>query len=265
MNIFLREMKAHRKSLIIWCIFVLLMVVSGMGKYMAYSASGQSINEIIRQMPKSVRLILGFGSFDVSKASGFYGMLFFYLAIMATIHASMLGAAIISKEERDKTSEFLFVKPVSRSKIITAKLLAAFTNVFIFNIVTTVSSIGIVGKYSKGEDVTGDIMKLMVGMFILQLIFMCIGTGVAAVSKNPKTSVGVAAGILFVAFILYKGIELNDKLESVKYLTPFKYYDAKDLMYSGRFQPVYLILSLVIIAGLLSVTYVFYRKRDLNV
>ena len=35
---------------------------------------------------------------------------FFILLLMATIHAAMLGATIIAKEERDKTSEFLFVK-----------------------------------------------------------------------------------------------------------------------------------------------------------
>ena len=63
--------------------------------------------------------LLGFSDLDLSKVSGYYGMLFIYLLLMATIHAAMLGATIIAKEERDKTSEFLFVKPVSRSKVIT--------------------------------------------------------------------------------------------------------------------------------------------------
>ena len=61
-------------------------------------------------------------------------------------------------------------------------------NILIFNIITLVSSIIIVGKYSKGEAVSGDIVILMVGMFILQLMFMFIGTAIAAVSKNPKTA-----------------------------------------------------------------------------
>ena len=46
---------------------------------------------------------------------------------MATVHAAMLGADIISKEERDKTAEFLFVKPISRNKIIISKLLGSFS------------------------------------------------------------------------------------------------------------------------------------------
>ena len=113
------------------------------------------MNELFAQMPKSMQTIFGIGTFDLSKASGYYGMLFLYLLLMATIHAAMLGADIISKEERDKTSEFLLVKPISRNKIITSKLLAALINIIIFNIITLVSSIIIVGKYSKGEAVSG--------------------------------------------------------------------------------------------------------------
>ena len=153
---------------------------------------------LFAQMPKSMLAIFGIGTFDLSKASGYYGMLFLYLVLMATIHAAMLGADIISKEERDKTAEFLLSKPISRNKIITSKLLAALMNILIFNIITLVSSIIIVGKYSKGEAVSADIVILMGGMFILQLIFMLIGTAIAAVSKNPKTATSISTAVLLI-------------------------------------------------------------------
>lgn len=265
MNVFIIEMKAHRKSLIIWCIAVLLMVGTGMSKYEVFSTSGQSINDVMSKLPKVVQAIFGIGSFDLSKASGFYALLFLYLVLMTTIHAAMLGANIISKEERDKTTEFLMVKPISRDKIITAKLSAAFVNIIILNIVTLISSLVIVGYFGKGESVTGDITLLMAGMFILQLMFMFIGTALAAVSKHPKTSPSVATGIILVAYLLSTAIDINLKLENLRYLTPFKYFEAKNLIPSGGFEPVFVILSVFIIAVSLSVTYVFYRKRDLNV
>src|SRR5665647_2096234 len=110
MNVFIVEMRAHRKGLIIWAFGIIFMVVAGMGKYVALSSSGQSMKEVFSQMPKSMQIIFGIGSFDLSKASGYYGMLFLYLALMATIHAAMLGACLLSKEERDKTAEFLLSK-----------------------------------------------------------------------------------------------------------------------------------------------------------
>lgn len=263
MNIFFREMKAHRKALIIWCISIILLVISGMGKFEAYSA--QNMNQLLAKMPKSLMAIFGMSSLDVSKISGYYGMLFIYLALMATIHAAMLGANIISKEERDKTAEFLMAKPVSRNKIIASKLMAALLNIIIFNITTLVSSLLMVGYYSKGEDNTGNVAILMLGMFILQLIFLFIGTGMASLSKNPKLATTIATTILLVTYILSVVIDLNSKLKNLKYLTPFKYYEAKNLMYGGGLDPVFVTLSVVIIAAMLSVTYVFYKKRDLNV
>jgi ABC-2 type transport system permease protein len=265
MNIFLKELKSHRKSLLFWCIGVFLMVVSGMSKYEAYSSSGQSMNDLLADMPKSLAAVLGFNDLDVSKASGYYGLLSLYLLLMATIHAAMLGATMIAKEERDKTAEFLFVKPVSRNQIISAKLLAAFVNIVIVNLVTFASSIALMGKYSHGEEINGDITITMAGMFILQVLFMVIGSALAAVKKKPKAAASQATAILLLTYILSVAIDLNEHMEGLKYFTPFKYFEAKNVMYGGGLDVVYVILSIVLIAALAAVTYVFYKKRDLHI
>jgi len=264
MNVFIMEMKANTKALIIWCIAMLFMVGSGMSKFDALSSTGQ-INDIMSKLPSALKAIFGLGNFDLSKASGYYGLLFLYLVLMTTIHAAMLGANIISKEERDKTTEFLMVKPISRSKIITAKLLAASVNIIILNIITLVSSIAIVGYMAKGEVVNGEIEILMAGMFILQLMFMLIGTALAAVIKKPKTAASIATGMILATYLLSTAIDINTNLESLKYITLFKYFEAKNLIASGGFDPVFIVLSAIIIIILLYVTYVFYKKRDLSV
>lgn len=265
MNIFMREIKANRKSLIIWCIGVIFMVISSMGKYAGMSSSGQSMNELMASMPKSLQVIMGTGAFDLSKASGYYGTIFLYLLLMATIHAVMIGANIVSKEERDHTAEFLFVKPISRKNIITFKLAAALLQIIVFNVITLISSILAVAKYSSGEKVTDDITLLMLAMFILQLLFMVIGSAMAAVMKNPKSSTAHSTGLLLITFILSITIDLNRNLASLNYFTPFKYFEAKNIMYGGGFDIPFVILSLVLIATLSTITYVFFQKRDLYV
>lgn len=265
MNIFLKEMKSHRKSLVFWSIGVFLMVASGMVKYESLSSSGQPMNEMLAGMPKSLLAVLGIGEFDISTATGYYGLLFIYLLLMATIHAAMLGATIIAKEERDKTTEFLFVKPVSRNQIITAKLLAAFVNILILNLVTFISSVLLVGKYSDGGVVTGDIAITMAGMFILQILFMVIGSSLAAVKKKSKAAASLATGVLLLTYVISVAIDLNENIEGLKYLTPFKYFEAKSVMFGAGFELIFVLLSVVLIAGLTVVTFVFFKKRDLNV
>lgn len=266
MNIFLKEMKAHSKAIIIWCLGMLFMIAGGMVKFGGYTAADKSMNDIVAAMPKALKIIFGFGSLDLSTASGYFGMLFLYILLIATIHAAMLGANIISKEERDKTSEFLFVKPVSRNKVITSKLLAALANIIILNIFSLITSIAVIGKYRTREDaLITNTVTLMLGLFILQILFMCIGAAFAAVSKNPKTAVSVSTGIVLVSYFLSVITDLNTKLDVLKYITPYKYFEAKNIMYSSGLDSVSLILSTAIIAVCIYVIFTFYKKRDLTV
>lgn len=265
MNIFLRELKSHRKGLLFWSLGMVALVASGMAKYAVYQNTGQSIVSIIGQLPKTVQIIFGLTGFDLSTASGFYGVLFLYISLMATVHAILIGTDLIAHEERDKTAEFLFVKPISRANIITYKLLAGLVNLVIFNLVTTVSSVLIVGHFNKGAPVTKDILVLMVGLFFLQLLFFFAGVAIAAANRKPKRSASLATSLLLVTFILSFLINFNARLDWLKYLTPFKYFDAKALIDSGRPDPVYVSISIVAIAALLAVTYQVYDKRDLSV
>jgi ABC-2 type transport system permease protein len=265
MNIFLRELRAHRKSLIIWSIAIFFMITSAMAKYSAYNESDQSMNELLSKIPKTIRAVLGMGDFNLTTISGFYGMCYFYLILMAAIHASMLGANIISKEERDKTTEFLMVKPVSRSQIMTSKIIAALFNIVVFNIVTLVLSIAIVEKYAKGESIMGEIFTLMLGMFILQLIFLFIGTTIAAARANPKSAASTSMAVMLVTFVLSSIISMNNSLDFLKFTTPFKYFEAQDLISGKGFNPLFVMLSVIIISLMVYFTYTFYKKRDLNV
>jgi len=266
MNIFFRELKSHRNSLIFWSIGMIALIGASMAKYAAYASTGQSMGELIDQFPKMMQTIFGISGFDLSKASGFFGVIFMYVALMATIHAILLGSDVISKEERDRTSEFLFVKPLSRSYAVTSKLLSGLVNLIIINIVTLVSSIYFTAIVNKtGEPVNKDIMILMAGLFFLQLIFFTIGSAIAGISRKPKSAPGAATTTLLVTFFIYFIVNLNDKLDILKYLTPFKYFDARNLLADGKLDPLYITLSSAIIVVMLISTYVFYNKRDLNV
>ncbi|MBE4910662.1 ABC transporter permease subunit [Bacillus luteolus] len=264
MNLFVRELKAHRKSLIIWSIGMVLLIVSGVGKYSGFSASDQSMNELMSQMPKSLQAIMGSNSFDLSTIMGYYGLLFLYIVLMAVIHSSMLGATIIAKEERDKTAEFLFVKPLSRNKIISSKLCATLVNVVVLNIITFISSLLIVQQNADGAAVFKDIALLMMGLFMLQILFMSIGTALAALKKNSKKAASIATAILLAAFILSIAIDMKESLEPLRFLTPFKYFEAKQILSGGGYETIYFILSFVLIFILIALTFTSYKKRDLN-
>jgi ABC-2 type transport system permease protein len=264
MNIFLKELKANRKALIIWCACMFVGVLGGMSKYTAYS-SGGAASDVINKIPNSMRALLGFGSFDVTKMSGFFAFLFLYLEVTTAIHAALLGAGIIAKEERDKTTEFLMVKPVARSTIITSKLLAALVNIVILNIVTLFSSIVMVAAYNKGKDISGEVAMFLLSMFIVQLIFLSIGAALSAFMRNPKGSGSLAAGLVLVGYFISIITNLSDSLKYLNVLSPFKYFSYANIVNGNGLSIVIVILSILLVAAFCVSTYFFYRKRDLKV
>jgi ABC-2 type transport system permease protein len=264
LNIFTHEWKANFKSLLLWSLGMIFMVAGGMSKYSAASKSGQSMNELISKMPHSIQALFGVGTFDLSTAIGFYGVIFLYLVLMATIHSSLLGATIISKEERDKTSEFLYVKPITRRRIITQKMGTALLMLVILNLITLFTSLGMVGLFSNGTPITAIIIKLMIGMLLLQLIFLFLGLGVSSICKNPRSAPPVVSGLLLLFFFLYQLVTLNSRLTFLRFFTPFSYFDASELVNKIGFNPIYLVLSVIIILSMVFCTYVFYEKKDLT-
>ncbi len=266
MNIYLREMRANFKALLFWCLGILAMVGGGMGKYSGFKASDKSAFEILEKLPKPVLALFGMNGIDASTASGFYAVIYFLMLIMAAIHAAMLGAGIISKEERDKTSEFLFVKPISRVSVISSKVLAALTIVSLFNIATLVISLAFAAQVASEEvSLPQDIFVLMVAMLIVQIMFLFIGTSFAAIWKKPDASAGAATSLMLGTYVLSAFIDISDHFNFLKYLTPFKYFEAKTLIDGGSFEPVFLILSALIIGVSIGVTYLFFPKRDLYI
>lgn len=265
MNIVRREWKANCKSLLMWCIGVLVMVGGGMGKYAGMGETGDSLNELMTQMPDSIQAIMGTGSLDLTTINGYYGVLYLYLLVMASIHAAILGATIVSKEERDKTAEFLFVKPVSRSRVISAKLAASITIILLFNGVTLLLSILFVSLMNDSDSIITEIVLLMGGMLMLQLLFLFLATAVAAMMKNSKLSVATSTGILLLTFILSIAIDLTNSLEGFKYVTPFKYFEAKHILRDGGYDVSFMSVASLLMAIFIAMTYIFYRKRDLSV
>ncbi len=265
MNIFFRELKNYKWSIIFWSLGMVALIGSSLAKFSAYSTNGQSISDLLKTMPQSLQTIFGLTGFDLNNVSGYIGVTFMYIALTATIHAVLLGANIISKEERDRTSEFLMSKPVSRSRVVIYKISAGVFNLVVLNLVTLGSTMLFADYFSKGKSTESYVLLLMAGLFFMQLLFFFIGATVAAISRKPKLSTSIASSVMLVTFIMTYFIKLNHDFDNLKYFTPFKYFDAGDILKNNSVSYGYVILSLALLAIMTVAIFWGYKKRDLNV
>ncbi|MBI9011115.1 MAG: ABC transporter permease subunit [Clostridiales bacterium] len=264
MNIVLRELKSTRRSLIIWCSSIIFLIYVGMVKYDGFSKAGESANEMLASLPTAMKAIFGIGDLDLALASGYYIVFLMYFVLLCGVHAIMQGSVVLSKEERDKTADFLLVKPVKRTQVLTSKIIASLINMVILNAITWITSILIVDVYNDGPPINDLISKLMIGLFITQLVFFSIGLLIGVLVRTTKKATNISTGFLLSTFILSATIDIYDKLDFLKYLTPFKYFDGKKIYLEG-FSVFFIALSFIIVVLSVGSTYVLYKKKDLHV
>jgi len=268
MNVYFKELKAYRKSIIIWSISMILLIFMAFEKYDALALGGEETAdflEIINQMPKFLQAIMGLSNFDITTPIGYSAVMYIYLVLMGAIHAGMIGAGIITKEEKEKTVEFLMVKPITRFKIVKNKMLVALTNVVIFNIITFVSLLLVlIWKNVFTYNIIGDLGLLMLGILFVQILFLTIGFSFALMKKKYKQAASLTMVILLSSYFLSMIIDVVPDLKFLSVLTPFKYYDAKGLLDNGL-NIWYLLLTMFLIVVLLTIGIKKYQQRDLNI
>jgi ABC-2 type transport system permease protein len=264
MNIFVRELKANLKSLIIWGVIVVLFVMVGTSKFSAY-ANNPEMLAILDQMPQAVLAALNFQAFNLTTITGFLGIMFTYYALMLCIAAAMWGSDIISKEERDKTVEFALTLPVTRSRVVTAKTLAALVNCIGLLLITWVATIVSAQPYNPDSGFFKFLLLCMVALFILQLVFLSIGIFLGCAMKQYRRVSSLAVSLLLGTYFLSIIVGLNKNLDFLKYLSPFKYFDPAKILHESSIDVTFAGLSLAIIVAAMVGAYVTYARRDLYI
>jgi ABC-2 type transport system permease protein len=264
MNIFIRELKANLKSLLIWSVIVAVLIIMAVSKFTAFAGDPETL-KMLDSLPPALMDVFSMRAFNLTTLSGFYGVMFIYFGLMAAIAAAMWGSEVISKEERDKTVEFSLVLPVSRSRVITAKALAALVNCIAFVLITWAVSLVAVRSFNPDQAFYDFLALEMRALFMIELIFLALGLLLGCAMKQYKRSGSTAVAIILATYFMSIVSGMQEKLDFLKWFTPFKYFNASELFRSGKMDSTYLLLSVAIIVVCVAVAYWTYNKRDLYI
>lgn len=264
MNIFLRELRANLKSLLIWSAIIALLIMIGVSKFAAFAGDPEML-KILDSMPQAMLDAFSMRAFNLTTLTGFYGVMFIYFSLIGAIAAAMWGSDIISKEERDKTVEFSLVLPVSRNRVITAKALAALVNCVAFALITWGVSLVATQAYNPDQGFYDYLALEMQAMLAIELVFLAVGLLLGCAMKRYKLSSSAAIGIILVTYFMSIAAGMQKDLDFLKYLTPFKYFDSGELLRNGALNGTYLLLAAAIIAACVAAAYVAYNRRDLYI
>ena len=264
MNIFIRELKANLRSLLIWGGIVILFLVVGFSKFSAYEGNPELV-AILDQLPPAMLSAFNFDAFNLTTITGFLGVMFTYFGLVLSIAAAMWGSDIISKEERDKTVEFSLTLPVTRSRVVTAKIFAALVNCIALLLITWGAAVAGAAQYQPDSGFYSFLSLIILALFIMQLIFLAVGIFLGCALKQYRRVSSVALAILLATYFMSIISGLNENLEFLKYFSPFKYFNPATLLHEAKIDLTFVWLSAGIVAVLIVGAYVSYSRRDLYI
>lgn len=264
--IFKREISRNLKSLIIWSLVLGGLVLLMLSIYPQFSMKSENMKELLNAYPEALKKAFSMDKLDMSTILGFYGIeVYMITTLFGSIFASLLASNIVAKEENEKTVEFLLSKPVTRTEIVTEKLLAMSTNILMLNaIVAIISILGF--QFASNEQVSMKTFSLLViATIFLHFTFATVSFFMSTIIKKSRNILSVSLGLVFVCYFLGIISGVSDKFENLKYLSPFKYVDAGDILENNAIEPLYIFIMLAIMVISITLTYAVYRRKDIAV
>lgn len=263
MNVFLRELNAYRKSTIIWCASLSAILIVFMALYPAFTTDVAATKQVLSQFPAVLRNALNISLGNFFTIYGFYGYLLGFAVLAGAIQAMNMGTGIISKEVSGKTADFLLSKPMTRQRVVSAKLAAALAIIIVTNVVFSGVSYLTALMVATEKFAAGTLLLLASTMFLVQLAFLALGVLFAVLIPKVKSVVSVSLPTVFTLYIIGT---LGDVLgnDNVRYFSPFKFFDTNYIIRNVSLEGKFLALDAAIVVVAIAASYAIYVKKDVR-
>ncbi len=261
MTLVRHELRQGKTPFLIWTIAIGFLLATCIFLFPEMKNQMESVNDVFASMG-SFTQAFGMDRLNFGILIGFYAVeCGNVLGLGGAFFASLCAVGVLSKEEKDKTAEFLLTHPVSRKRIITEKLIAVLIQITALNVIIYALAIGSIA--AVGEDIPWkEISLLHLAYYLLQLELAGICFGISAFLR--KGSAGAGLGIAAMMYFLNLIANIADVADFLKYITPFGYCEGADIVSNGSLDMT--LVSVGAVMGIIGVllAYLHYTKKDIH-
>ena len=261
MTIFKQELKSQKLSMLIWSLSIGLLVAACVMMYPDMQDQMDGVNDMFSSMGNFTEAF-GMDQLNFGTLLGFYavegGNM---LGIGGAFFAAIVGITALMKEERDRTAEFLLTHPVSRTKVISEKLVSTFAIMVILNVIVLLCAV-ISIKIIDEEIFWEELLIFHLAYLLMQFEIAGICFGISAFIK--KSGLGIGIGIAGLMYLLNIIANITEDAEFLKYITPFGFTEGSDIINNKEITLEYLIPGMIIMVICIVIGYVKYSKKDIS-
>ena len=261
MTLVKHELKQGKTSFLIWTVSIGFLLAICVFLFPEMKGQMDGISETFASMG-SFTAAFGMDRLNFGTLIGFYAIeCGNVLGLGGAFYASLCAVNILSKEEKDKTAEFLLSHPISRTRIITEKLIAVLIQITALNLIIYALSVG--SMTMIGEEIPWKEVNLLhLAYYLLQVELAGICFGVSAFLR--KGSAGVGLGIAAMMYFLNLIANIAEVAEFLKYITPFGYCEGADIVSNGSLDGTMVVIGMAMGITGIAVAYLRYSKKDIH-
>ncbi|MBR2036498.1 MAG: ABC transporter permease subunit [Lachnospiraceae bacterium] len=261
MTIVKHELKQGKTSFLIWTSSIGFLLAICVFLFPEMKGEMDGISETFASMG-SFTAAFGMDRLNFGTLIGFYAIeCGNVLGLGGAFYAALCAVSILTKEEKDKTAEFLLTHPISRTKIITEKLIAVLIQITAMNLIIYALSVG--SMTMIGEEIPWKEVNLLhFAYYLLQMELAGICFGISAFLR--KGSIGVGLGIAIMMYFLNLIANIAEVAKYLKYITPFGYCDGADIVSNGCLNSTMVAIGMTVGIVGISVAYLHYTRKDIH-
>lgn len=256
-------LRIRRWSTLWWSVGIIAFITLELSVYPSIKSQAKQLNQLIDKLPDTVRSL--FGASDLFSPVGYLNSRLFYLLLplMLSILAIGLGSSLIAREESEHTIELLLARPLSRAKLLLAKLTGGFVVVSVVALVTALAiSIGV-----KIVDLSVPIPYLLFAVFLamlLAILFGMIAFVITCVGRRGRGSAIAVASLIGLGGYVVASLESDVHwLKWPAKLFPYHYYNPTSVLQGNyAWLTASWLMAFILILGILS--WLAFRNRDIS-
>lgn len=258
------QFKLNRKTMLLWMGIIAVMILGFMGFFP--TMADENLQSLMEGMSDSILQVLGFETFpNFSDIKQFYGYIIQYVNMALLVYALTLGLNTYLKEEQDGTIEYLYAQNMSRTQLITGKLIA---NLITLSLVLLVLiGLSCLTFFIYSDDafaIMGASIPVFLIMILSSFIFLLLGTGLSLILKSTVSISGVALGIVFIPYVIGMMTQMVESIKVFEFISII-HTTMPDRIYAGNYD----LLSYGLWIGISLITFIYgfhyFKKRDIHV
>ena len=261
MTIVRHELRQGKTSFLIWAGAVGFLLATCVFLFPEMKGEMDGVSKLFSSMG-SFTAAFGMDRLNFGTLIGYYAIeCGNVLGLGGAFYAALTAVSMLSKEEKDRTAEFLLTHPVSRMHILAEKGIALLIQITAMNLIIYALSVASIAGI--GETVPWKELNLLhLAYWLLQIELAGICFGISAFMR--KGSAGAGLGIAAIMYFLSLIANIADSAAFLKYITPFAYCSGADIVSSGMLDGAKVAVGIVItFAGIIAAC-LKYPKKDIH-